>query len=162
MTGKRRKQDKNNFGKKMTNKKDKFTCSLLKADTSSVSPLKLAGFSVTRNHQNGTGFMSREASIGAKNLLEQNNQAFGILTANLSSKCCNAMLLQDNIDLFCHTRNNITTILNSMSSMPGIMSRMPALPLLINDELADIILPGTIQTMISDVPNEIHIKQESK
>lgn len=39
---------------------DKFTGSLLKANTSSVSPLKLAGLSVTRNHQNGTGFMSRE------------------------------------------------------------------------------------------------------
>lgn len=39
---------------------DKSTGSLLKANTSLVSPLQLAGFSVTRNHQNGTGYLSHE------------------------------------------------------------------------------------------------------
>ncbi|KAL4307266.1 hypothetical protein AHAS_Ahas16G0261100 [Arachis hypogaea] len=42
-----------------------------------------------------------------RKLMEQNAQAFNQITNNLSS-----YKLQDNIDLFCHTRHNICSILN--------------------------------------------------
>ncbi|MBA0613415.1 hypothetical protein Godav_013854 [Gossypium davidsonii] len=71
-------------------------------------------------------------------LLKQNSQAFSQITSNLSA-------FKDNIDLFCHTRNNITAILNDMRDMPGLMSRMPPLPVSINDDLAISILPGATQ-----------------
>ncbi|KAK1387214.1 Histone H2A deubiquitinase [Heracleum sosnowskyi] len=158
MLRKRRKQDDYNFGKKVNDRKDKFTELSPKASTSSVSPsLNVVGYSGTRKHQNGTGLMSREAANGARNLLEQNNEALGRISVNLST-----LQLQDNIDLFCRTRNNITAILNNMSNLPGIMSRMPALPLSINNELANSILPGTSQTMMFGLPNEIRLKQESR
>lgn len=157
MLRKRRKQDDYNFGKKVNDRKDKFTESSSKASTSSVLPLNVAGYSGTRKQQNGNGLVSREASNGARNLLEQNNEALGRISVNLS-----ALQLQDNIDLFCLTRNNITAILNNMSNMPGIMSRMPALPLSINNELANSILPDTSQKMMFGLPNEIHLKQESR
>lgn len=157
MLRKRRKQDDYNFGKKVNDRKAKFAESSSKASTSSVLPLNVAGYSGTRKHQDGTGLMSREASNGARNLLEQNNEALGRISLNLST-----LQLQDNIDLFCRTRNNITAILNKMSNMPGIMSRMPALPLSINNELASSILPSTSQTMMFGLPNEIRLKQESR
>ncbi|KAL1803540.1 hypothetical protein ACET3Z_032187 [Daucus carota] len=157
MLRKRRKQDDYNVVKKVNDRKDKFTESSSKASTSSVPPLNLAGYSGTRKHQSGTGLMSHEASNGARILLEQNNEALGRISANLST-----LQLQDNIDLFCRTRNNITAILNNMSNMPGIMSRMPALPLSINNELANSILPGSSKTPMLGLPNEIRLKQESR
>ncbi|XP_074341289.1 uncharacterized protein LOC141678793 [Apium graveolens] len=157
MLRKRRKQDDYNFRKKVNDMKDTFTESSSKASTSSVSPLSVAGYSGTRKHQSGIDLMSHEASDGARNLLEQNNEALGRISVNLST-----LQLQDNIDLFCRMRNNITAILNNMSNMPGIMSRMPALPLSINNELANSILPGTSQTKMLGLPNEIRLKQESR
>ncbi|RVW47746.1 hypothetical protein CK203_015850 [Vitis vinifera] len=53
--------------------------------------------------------------------------------------------LQDNIDLFCRTRDNITAILNDMRDMPGIMSHMPPLNVYINEDLANSVLPNTSQ-----------------
>ncbi|KAG6476372.1 hypothetical protein ZIOFF_065612 [Zingiber officinale] len=55
--------------------------------------------------------------------------------------------IQKNIDLFCCSKQNITTILNSltnpvfhsMSGMTGIMSQMPPLPMDINDNLMSIL-----------------------
>ncbi|KAJ0038429.1 hypothetical protein Pint_22613 [Pistacia integerrima] len=79
-------------------------------------------------------------SGATRHLLEQNSQAFSQITANLSR-----FKLQDNVELFCHTRNNIIAILNDMRDMPGIMSQMPPLPVSINDDLANSILPHTTQ-----------------
>ncbi|KAL6567917.1 hypothetical protein OROGR_001585 [Orobanche gracilis] len=55
-------------------------------------------------------------------------------------------MLQENVDLFSRTRNNITTILNDMRNMPGIMSRMPPLPVLLNEDLASSIFPHSSQS----------------
>ncbi|XP_057990837.1 uncharacterized protein LOC110666879 isoform X5 [Hevea brasiliensis] len=81
----------------------------------------------------------------SRHLLEQNAQAFRKITANLSMFNVSSFKLQDNIDLFCHTRNNITAILNDMREMPGIMSQMPPLPVSINEDLANSILLTTTQ-----------------
>ncbi|KAG6399115.1 hypothetical protein SASPL_140589 [Salvia splendens] len=71
--------------------------------------------------------------------------------------CCGEVLmmrklllqLQQNIDLFFHVRNNIITVLDSMTKMPGIMSQMPPLPVLLNEELtSSIFLPSSQLTLL--------------
>ncbi|KAH9323416.1 hypothetical protein KI387_018055, partial [Taxus chinensis] len=69
-------------------------------------------------------------------LLEQNARAFEQITTNLA-----AYRILENINLFCRARDNIFAILNDMKDMPGIMSQMPPLPVMINENLADSILP---------------------
>ncbi|XP_022892109.1 uncharacterized protein LOC111406997 [Olea europaea var. sylvestris] len=59
--------------------------------------------------------------------------------------------LQENIDLFCRARNNINTVLNEMRSMPGIMSQMPPLSVIINEELASSILPSSSQVILQSL-----------
>ncbi|MQM15782.1 hypothetical protein Taro_048733 [Colocasia esculenta] len=48
--------------------------------------------------------------------------------------------LQDNVDLFFHTKNNVTAILKRMHETPGIMSRMPPLPESMDEKLFDTLL----------------------
>jgi hypothetical protein len=69
-------------------------------------------------------------------LLEVNSQAILKIRANLA-----ASQAQENTDLLVQVRDNIYAILNGMMSMPGIMSQMPPLPVQLNSELADSILP---------------------
>ncbi|KAF9624062.1 hypothetical protein IFM89_007760 [Coptis chinensis] len=71
------------------------------------------------------------------------------------------MQIQDNIDLFCRTRKNITDILKEMREVPGIMSQMPPLPVSINEELADTFLHSTYQRVFG-LPREAHLKQEPR
>ncbi|XP_022733364.1 uncharacterized protein LOC111287241 isoform X7 [Durio zibethinus] len=77
-------------------------------------------------------------------LLEQNAQAFNQISANLSS-----FQIQENIGLLCQTRDNILKIMNSLNNMPHIMKQMPALPVRVNDELANTILPPPPHLMLS-------------
>ncbi|KAL6563543.1 hypothetical protein OROGR_002502 [Orobanche gracilis] len=50
-------------------------------------------------------------------------------------------MIHENINLFCQARSNIHSILNDSSDMPEIMKQMPPLPVKLNDELANSILP---------------------
>ncbi|KAK8488916.1 hypothetical protein V6N12_055652, partial [Hibiscus sabdariffa] len=83
---------------------------------------------------------------------------------NSSFPKCSFIL--DNIDLFCHVRNNITAMLNNMRDTPGLMSHMPPLPVSANEDLAKSILPGATntlpQTVIFGLPSGIHLKQEPR
>ncbi|KAL2938847.1 Bifunctional protein FolD [Bienertia sinuspersici] len=77
----------------------------------------------------------------AKLILEQNVQALNQINSNMS-----LLKLQDNIDLFCRTRdniNNVNAILNDMRELSGKIGQMQELPLSIDQNLADIILPRT-------------------
>uniref|UniRef100_A0A1D1XTM8 Histone H2A deubiquitinase MYSM1 n=1 Tax=Anthurium amnicola TaxID=1678845 RepID=A0A1D1XTM8_9ARAE len=69
-------------------------------------------------------------------LLEQNAQHFRQISANLSS-----YQVQESINLFCQIQENILTILNDMNEMPNVMKQMPPLPVKLNEELANSILP---------------------
>ncbi|KAL9268185.1 hypothetical protein AKJ16_DCAP18470 [Drosera capensis] len=69
-------------------------------------------------------------------LLEQNAQTFEQISANFSSH-----QIQENINLLCQARENITKILNSLSETPEIMKQMPPLPVKLNEELANSMLP---------------------
>ncbi|XP_043817214.1 uncharacterized protein LOC110624769 isoform X2 [Manihot esculenta] len=134
MTRKRRKAEECVLGKMCNNRKDKLVESLPKMNMPSAVPQSITMYPQMMHH------LDQEISGTSRHLLEQNTQAFSKITANLSM-----LKLQDNIDLFCHARNNITAILNDMREMPGIMSQMPPLPESINEDLANCILPTTAQ-----------------
>ncbi|GAU43389.1 hypothetical protein TSUD_254720 [Trifolium subterraneum] len=78
------------------------------------------------------------AAIGGPTaeLLEQNAQALSQISANLSS-----LQIQENINLLCQTRDNIIRIMNEMNDSPEVMKQMPPLPVKMNEELANSILP---------------------
>ncbi|KAK3021076.1 hypothetical protein RJ639_046097 [Escallonia herrerae] len=142
MTRKRRKQEDNSLGKKVKDRKDKLGESSSKMIMSLAPPSNVA-YPLMMHHLDQRHHVPYEALSGNTwHLLEQNNQVLGQISANLSM-----LKLQDNIDLLCLMRNNITSILDDMRDMPGMMSRMPPLPLCINEELANSILPGTSQVI---------------
>ncbi|XP_065870083.1 uncharacterized protein [Euphorbia lathyris] len=158
LTRKRRKGDDYNLGKKVNNRKDKLVESSSKMNVPSAMPQNLAVYPLMMQRADqGEPFCFEGITGTARHLLEQNAQAFSKITANLSS-----FKLQDNIDLFCHTRTNITAILNDMREMPGIMSQMPPLPVSINEDLANSILPSTAQSMMFCSPSGIRLKQEPR
>ncbi|PWA77454.1 hypothetical protein CTI12_AA188650 [Artemisia annua] len=49
--------------------------------------------------------------------------------------------VHENINLFCQARNNIVSILNDLNDMPEIMKQMPPLPVKLNEELTNSMLP---------------------
>lgn len=69
-------------------------------------------------------------------LLEQNARFFEQISANFSS-----FQIQENISLFCQARDNITKIMNNMNDTLEIMKQMPPLPVKLNEEIANTILP---------------------
>ncbi|KAL2988769.1 hypothetical protein AAZX31_11G103100 [Glycine max] len=141
LTRKRRKSEEHNLGKKVNNRKDKPVELASKTNLHSALPSSMATYPRMSHHMDQSQQIQYDGICSPlKQLMEQNAQAFNQITANLST-----YKLQDNIDLFCHTRHNINTILNnlcSMSEMPGIMSQMPPLQVTINEDLASSILPN--------------------
>ncbi|CAK9324495.1 unnamed protein product [Citrullus colocynthis] len=77
-------------------------------------------------------------------LLEQNAHAMNQISSNLAS-----FQIQDNISLFCQTRDNILKIMNDLNEMPEVMKQMPPLPVKVNEELANTILPPTAHSLQS-------------
>ncbi|KAL9252922.1 hypothetical protein AKJ16_DCAP09877 [Drosera capensis] len=69
-------------------------------------------------------------------LIEQNAQTFEQISANFATH-----QIQENISLLCRARDNIMKIMNSLSETPEVMSQMPPLPVKVNEELANSILP---------------------
>ncbi|XP_076935769.1 uncharacterized protein LOC143602604 [Bidens hawaiensis] len=150
MARKRKKQDDPHIGKRLKDKKDKLVESSSKQSISPVPTFK-APFSATLNNRIQIDSVTFEALSGSiRNLLEQNNQVLGQILANMS-----LMKLQENIDLFSHTKNNITAILNEMRYIPG-----PPFPVSLNEDLAHSILPTTNQRMMFEASNGMYMKQE--
>ncbi|KAK6160541.1 hypothetical protein DH2020_003922 [Rehmannia glutinosa] len=156
MARKRRKQEDQSLGKKVKDRKDKLMESTLKNTMSSASSVHVPAYSLIVNQHRSSDYMlSGVLSCTTRHLLEENNQAFGQISANLST-----LKLQENIDLFSRTRNNITTILNDMRNMPAIMSQMPPLPVLLNEDFASSIFPHSSQPMMFGSSSSIPLKQE--
>ncbi|XP_013611331.1 PREDICTED: uncharacterized protein LOC106318040 isoform X2 [Brassica oleracea var. oleracea] len=114
----------------------------------------------TMPHQNSTYVMnhmcqSARIPFQVMELLRQNAHAFSQISSNLS-----VAKPQDNISLFHLARNNIISILNDMKEMPGIISRMPPLPVSINNDLASSLMTSTRQPRSYIIPSSIHLKQE--
>lgn len=131
--GKRRKDDHNS--RKSKDKKEKAIDSLPKS-------------SQVANRSNGPPYVqpmmmesddgiSYKAIGGATGqLLEQSAQALDQISTNFS-----AFKIHENIELFCQARTNILSILNDFHELPEIMKQMPPLPVKLNEELANSILP---------------------
>uniref|UniRef100_A0A1J3GKY8 Uncharacterized protein n=1 Tax=Noccaea caerulescens TaxID=107243 RepID=A0A1J3GKY8_NOCCA len=159
MTRKRRKSEELNGGRRRSCSKERQAGLSSNSSTPSVLPDNMASsypflmpFTSSSKH-----ITCEDLSGHAINLLEQNVRAFNQIRANLSS-----YKVQDNIDLFCQTRNNLITIQNDMNNMPGLMSQMPPLPVTLNDDLSATILNNStlamqFNTMQSD---GFHMKQE--
>ncbi|GAV89297.1 DUF3755 domain-containing protein [Cephalotus follicularis] len=160
MTRKRRKPEEHNMGKKVNIRKDKLLESSSKLNVATAMTQNMSAYPLMMHHIDQNERMIFEVagiSGTARHLLEQNSQDFNQIRDNLSF-----FKLQDNLDLFYRVRNNITAILNDMRDMPGIMSQMPPLPIPINEDLANSILPSTTQSMMFGSPSGIQLKQEPR
>ncbi|KAK9115635.1 hypothetical protein Sjap_014582 [Stephania japonica] len=156
-SGKRRKQEHYN-GRKMKDKKDMLAESSSKANTRSLPLGNVAPNSLMVQRMDSNDRLPFEgASSTTWHLLEENKNAFNQIAANLTS-----FRVQENIDLLYRMRNNIIALLDDMRVTPGLMREMPPLPVSINDELANTILPSTSQGMMFGSPQGIHLKQEPR
>lgn len=156
MTRKRRKQEDHSFLKKVKDRKDKLVESSLKTNISLPSPFNLAPYSLFTNHLDNSERIPIEALSGpTRHLLDQNKQVLDQISANLSM-----LKLPENVDLFLRTRNNLAAVLNDMRDMPSIMNQMPPLPVTINEDLANSLLPSSSQSMLFGSSSGIHLKQE--
>ncbi|KAL3700320.1 hypothetical protein R1sor_018342 [Riccia sorocarpa] len=133
--GKRRKPEDQNASKKNKDKKDKSDSLSTKAPAGHIRP-GVPNYSAPPNVDNDDGISNDAIGGTTGQLLEQNSHVIHQIRSNLA-----AMKLQENTDLLMRFRDNICAILNGMTNMPGIMSQMPPLPVKINTELADTILP---------------------
>lgn len=148
--GKRRKLEEYYAGKRMYNRKEKMvdSCSILNRQM--VTQGAATSYSPTMHQLNQNNLFSVEApplDDVTQQLMNENNRVLHQISTNLAT-----YKLQENTDLFCHTRNNITTILNNMSNMPGIMSQMPPLPVTVNEELLNVLLSGSNQAFLFNGP----------
>ncbi|CAH2066096.1 unnamed protein product [Thlaspi arvense] len=158
MTRKRRKAEELNCGKRISSSKDKHAESSSNSSIPSVLPENMAAYPFLMPFTSSSKHITCEDLSGhAISLLEQNSRAFSQIRANLSS-----YKVQDNIDLFCQTRNNLLTIQNDMNNMPGLMSQMPPLPIAINDDLSATILSNSTLAMPFNTMQNggFHMKQE--
>ncbi|CAH2038331.1 unnamed protein product [Thlaspi arvense] len=159
MTRKRRKREEYSAGKNSSNRKTTLRHGKV-VDTSpelnmlSNVPQQNALY-VMNNMCHSTHMPLEGLSDAVMDLLQQNVQAFSQISYNLSA-------YKDNISLFYQARNNISAILTDMKEMPGIMSRMPALPVSINVDLASRLLSSTPQTAFQNKRFENWYRQLSE
>lgn len=135
-SGKRRKTDEQNPTKKIKDKKDKIMDPSAKPAIPLVAQSTVPMYTQQMHLVDNDDGITYEAIGGLTGqLLQQNAHVFSKITENLR-----AYQIQENIDLFFQTRNNIVAILNEMNDMPGVMSQMPPLPVKVNEDLANTIL----------------------
>ncbi|XP_010688863.2 uncharacterized protein LOC104902689 isoform X2 [Beta vulgaris subsp. vulgaris] len=142
MTRKRRKQEESHLGRKGNYRKDKYVESSSKCNlpSASIPNMNMAPYSHQPNQMDHNQRVKCQVLTSkAKHLLEQNVQALNQIDSNMS-----LLKLQDNIDLFCRTRDNISNIhalLNDMKELSGKIGQMQELPISIDQNLASSILP---------------------
>ncbi|XP_033135916.1 uncharacterized protein LOC103843265 isoform X2 [Brassica rapa] len=152
MSGKRRKRKENSAGKNIFNRKVVDTS----PELSMLTNVPQQNALYVMNNMCHSTHMPREGlSDAVMDLLHHNAQAFSQISYNLS-------VCKDNISLFDQTRNNISAILTNMKEMPGIMSRMSALPVTVNDGLASHLLLSTTQPTSYTIHPSSHLKQEPR
>ncbi|KAF5798061.1 putative SANT/Myb domain, Homeobox-like domain superfamily protein [Helianthus annuus] len=133
--GKRRKED-NNSSRKSKDKKEKVMEHLAKSSTNRANGPPYAQSAVSMDSDDGISYKAIGGTAGQ--LLEQNAQALDQISANFA-----AFKVHENINLFFQARNNINSVLNDLNDMPEIMKLMPPLPVKLNEELTNSMLPHT-------------------
>ncbi|XP_020257200.1 uncharacterized protein LOC109833795 isoform X2 [Asparagus officinalis] len=152
--GKRRKLGEQYVGKSIYSSKMVDSCS--SGNRYMVNPSTAASYSPMMHQVNQNDLFSCEVPAvddTTQQLMDENNRMLHQISTNLAT-----YKVQENIELFCHTRNNTTTILNNMSNMPWIMSRMPPLPVSVNEELLGTILSCQNQAFFFSDPG-IHLER---
>ncbi|KAJ7563792.1 hypothetical protein O6H91_03G126100 [Diphasiastrum complanatum] len=137
--GKRRKVEEQHLVKKVKDKEkslDPVSKPVGAAGTKSAMPMYI---SPSLSMESDDGISNDVIGGRAGELFEQNVQIISQIRANLA-----ACKPQENTDLLVRFRDNIFTILNGMTNVPGIMSQMPPLPVTLNTELADSVLQKTL------------------
>ncbi|XP_076891148.1 uncharacterized protein LOC143542446 isoform X2 [Bidens hawaiensis] len=150
MTSKQKKHEALKLSRKLKDKKDKLIEFSSKPTISSNSTLNVAPYLVTMNNRFQSNGNPLEGHGPTRRLLEQNNQVLGQISANIS-----ALKLQDNVNLFSHAKNNLAAIVKDLRYIPG-----PPLPVSLNMDLVNTVLPTTSQTTRFGSYNKMHLKQE--
>ncbi|XP_072995881.1 uncharacterized protein [Typha latifolia] len=160
-TGKRRKPDEHYTGKKLKDMKEKMVSSTPTANCHMASSSSyLAPHSLMMHHSKQNDLVSNEVPVVdsiTQHLLNENERLLSQIATNLET-----LKMQENTDLFLHTSNNITTILNRMSQMPGIMCLMPPLPVHVNDGYLSSFLQLNRTAATYGAPSNSHLKQEPR
>ncbi|CAL4957798.1 unnamed protein product [Urochloa decumbens] len=134
-SGKRKKDD-HNSSKKSKDKKEKVS------DSSSKPPVHMVGrpnvppYPLPVLPMDDDEISSKAIGGPTGEILENNAQVLSQISTNLSS-----MQIQDNISLLCQTRDNILRVLKEINDAPEIMKQMPPLPVKINEDLVNSLLP---------------------
>ncbi|KAL5212961.1 hypothetical protein ABZP36_023808 [Zizania latifolia] len=133
----RRRTDEHHLGKKAKERKDKMVESSLWAtnrhvQTPDIRSSSLVACNTVHDNQFQSGVTASEIDRAMLNILEQNAQLLKQIEANILTS-----------QVYPHAISNVMMAsINSMSQMPGIMSKMPPLPVPMDDKLASYILPG--------------------
>ncbi|CAL1365918.1 unnamed protein product [Linum trigynum] len=133
-SGKRRKDD--NLARKSKDKKEKLTDAPTKPSSFATRANAPAYTNTVVPIDNDDGISFKTIGGVTGELLEQNALALSQITSNLST-----MQIQENVNLLCRTRDNILQIMNNLNDVPEVMKQMPPLPVKMNEELANTILP---------------------
>ncbi|KAK7261645.1 hypothetical protein RIF29_27961 [Crotalaria pallida] len=135
----KRRKDDHNLSRKNKDKKERVSDPAAKpshfAARSNVPPYAPLPM-IAMDNDDGISYTAIGGPTGE--LLEKNAQALNQISANLS-----AFHIQENINLFCQTRDNIIKIMNDFNDSPEVMKQMPGIPAKLNEELANSILPRT-------------------
>ncbi|WOL09796.1 hypothetical protein Cni_G18549 [Canna indica] len=142
---KRRKPEDSFAGKKIKDRKDKLT------DASSMPNMHCNQLDSAASYSY-TMHAAPVIDSRTKQLLNDNVKLLHQIAINLEYN-----EIQNNVDLLYCSKENITAILNSMSGTPGIMSRMPPLPVHIDENLIHCISPCIINA--HELGNN-HFKEE--
>uniref|UniRef100_A0A5B7BDM4 Myb-like domain-containing protein n=1 Tax=Davidia involucrata TaxID=16924 RepID=A0A5B7BDM4_DAVIN len=140
----KRRKEEHKLTRKSRDKKEKITEPSAKSCHVAVQPgfPPYAQQMITMESDDGISYKAIGGATGQ--LLEQNAQYFDKISSNFT-----AHQVHENISLLCQARDNILKILNTLSDMPDIMKQMPPLPVKVNEELANSILPRSVVPMQS-------------
>ncbi|KAJ3675381.1 hypothetical protein LUZ60_004423 [Juncus effusus] len=135
-SGKRRKEE-HNLSRKSKDKKERVSDSSNKPASSGASRPNVPPYPLPIIPMDDDDISFKALGGGPTgDLLENNAQVLSQISSNITN-----MQIQENINLFCKTRDNILAILKEMNDVPEIMKQMPPLPVKLNEELANSILP---------------------
>ncbi|KAI4324337.1 hypothetical protein L6164_023884 [Bauhinia variegata] len=137
----KRRKDEHNLTRRSKDKKERVSDPSAKSSHFAARP-NVPSYPppmLTMDNDDGISFKAIGGPTGE--LLEQNAQALNQISANLS-----AFQIQENINLLCQTRDNILKIMNELNDQPEVMKQMPPIPAKLNEELANSILPKTMQS----------------
>lgn len=138
----KRRKEEHNITRKSKDKKERVVDTSAKPSHFTARP-NVAPYAppmITMDNDDGISYKAIGGVTGE--LLEQNAQALNQISANLQ-----AFQIQENINLFCQARDNILKIMNDLNDMPDVMKQMPPLPVKVNEELVNHVLPPPAHQM---------------